>query len=144
MAREHILLFENEKGLKRIITLLLRQAKMKVTISDKAENALDIIHSSRKRGDNVSAVIIDVSYPYPEGERLVRLLQNEEVHPPSIAITQYGNENDIIDGVRLYNNFSLLQAPFEPRDLFQSIKNATLRTDNLKVTSKKHNQEEKS
>ena len=136
MTREHILLFENEKGLKRIITLLLRQAKMRVTTSYNADTALDIIHSASREGNEISVVIIDVSSPDPEGEKLLRHLQGKRGNPPTIVINQYGNENTITGES---SNLSLLPAPFEPDDLIESIKEATFRKDTRKIANQPHN-----
>lgn len=138
MTDEHILLFENEKGLKRIMTLLLRQAEMRVSSSDRADRALDLIRAARNEGDEVSVVIVDVSYPNPEGEKLLSQLQEERDNPPAIVITQYGNENSIA-GVRNMEKLALLAAPFESADLLKSIRKATLQTDTQKFISKQHN-----
>ena len=138
MTGEHILLFENEKGLKRIMTLLLRQAEMRVSSSDRADRALDIIRSARDEGNDVNVVIIDISYPYPEGEKLLSHLQEEGDNPPALVITQYGNENSIA-GIRDMEKLSLLSAPFDSADLLKSIRKATLQTDIKKVISKQHN-----
>ncbi|MEN8142080.1 MAG: response regulator [Thermodesulfobacteriota bacterium] len=142
MTREHILLFENEKGLKRIMTLLLRQAEMRVTSADRADRALDIIHSAHAGEDGINVAIIDLSYPYPEGEKLLRQLQEKESNPPTIIITQYGEESTIYTDSGGCN-LSLLPAPFEPTDLLNSIKKATFQTDSGKIADKQHNQEEK-
>ena len=139
MSREHILLFENERGLKRIMTLLLRQAQMRVTGSDSADRALDIIRSASDEGDKVSAVIIDVSYPNPEGEKLLINLQEEWAIPSIIVITQYGNEDTI---KRSGSNISLLAAPFEPNELLKSIKTASFQIDNQEFPSNQCNEEE--
>ena len=136
MTREHILLFENEKGLKRIMTLLLRQAEMGVTTSDSADSALDIINSARDEQNEIDVVINDVSYPDPEGEKLLRHLQREVGTPPTIVITQYGNESTVEGGG---DNLSLLPAPFEPADLLKSIKKATFQKNSQETANKQHN-----
>ena len=85
-------------------------------------------------------MIVDVSYPNLEGEKLLANLNQEKINTPIIVINQYGNEN-MIEGWG--SNFSTLAAPFEPAELIRSIKMAIRKNGKQKITINSIKQEEK-
>jgi DNA-binding response OmpR family regulator len=116
---KHILLFEKEKGLERIMTLLLKQADFRVTSLSNIETALDWLSShNEKKGADI--LIVDVSTDQ-EGSKILRHLQRNGSDLPVIIIYPYGSEKiDLGEGRSL--NYSVLSSPFSPEELLASIK----------------------
>ncbi len=124
MPEKHILLLENEKGLERILTLLLKQANFRVTNCQKAETALAEI-AAKTGVDQTDLLIIDIPRQDCEGGKLLQQLQDRGITLPLIAITPYGSE-DIIDTLgNTDDNLRLLCTPFEPAELMGCIDQIT-------------------
>lgn len=121
MSVEHILLLENEKGLERILTLLLKQANFKVTRYHKAETAMAGL-ASLSDIDQTNLLIIDIPEINCEGSKLLQQLDATGSTLPRIVIIPYGNEGlfDIQD-----NHSHLLCTPFEPVELMNCIDQIT-------------------
>ena len=125
MPEKHILLLENEKGLERILTLLLKQANFRVTSCHKAETALAGIVA--KTGvDQTDLLIIDIPELDCEGGRLLQQLQDRGITLPLIVITPYGNEGIIDTLGNSGNHLHLLCTPFEPAELMGYIDQITI------------------
>ncbi|MEN8134407.1 MAG: response regulator [Thermodesulfobacteriota bacterium] len=124
MPEKHILLLENEKGLERILTLLLKQAKFRVTSCHDAGTALAEI--AAKTGlEQTDLLIIDIPGPDCEGSRLLKQLQDRDITLPAIVITPYGSEDTFDVLGTTGNNFRLLCTPFEPAELMGCIDQIT-------------------
>lgn len=124
MSAKHILLLENEKGLERILTLLLKQANFKVTRYHKAETAMAGL-ASLSDSDQTNLLIIDIPETNCEGSKLLQQLDIKGNTLPRIVITPYGNEG-LLDTQRNTNNHShLLCTPFEPTELMACIDQIT-------------------
>ena len=124
MPEMHILLFETEKGLERILTLLLKQANFRVTSYHKAETALAEI-VAKTDDDRTDLLIIDIPEPDCEGGRLLQQLQDRGITLPLIAITPYGSEDIIATLGNTDDNLRLLCTPFEPAELMGCIDQIT-------------------
>ena len=124
MPAKHILLLENEKGLERILTLLLKQAKFRVTSCNKTANALTEIVSETSLNRGADLMIIDIPKVDCEGSRLLKQLHDRGITLPVIVITPYGSE-DIIEELSKYNSPLFLCSPFEPEDLLGCIDQIT-------------------
>ena len=124
MPEKHILLLENEKGLERILTLLLKQANFRVTGCHQAGTALTEI-AAQTGEDRTALLIIDIPEPDCEGSRLLQQLQDRGITIPLIVITPYGSEG-IIDALgNSSTNLHLLCTPFEPAELMGCIEQIT-------------------
>jgi DNA-binding response OmpR family regulator len=124
MPEKHILLLENEKGLERILTLLLKQANFRVTSCHKAGTTLAKI-AAKTGGEQTDLLIIDIPGDNCEGSRLLQQLQDRGVTLPLIVITPYGSES-IIDTLGNTNtHLRLLCTPFEPAELMDCIDQIT-------------------
>ena len=115
---KHILLFEKEKGLERIMTLLLKQADFRVTSLSNTETTLDWLSSHNdKKGADI--LILDVSADQ-EGHRILRQLQQNGSKLPVVIIYPYGSEG-VNQGKGSSLNYRLLTSPFSPEELLASI-----------------------
>ena len=120
MPEKHIVLFEKEKGLERILTLLLKQANFRVTSYNKAETALAKI-ISQTDVDQADLLIIDIPKSNCEGSRLLQQLHDGGITLPLIVITPYGSEGIIDVSGNTGNHVHLLCSPFEPAELMDCI-----------------------
>ena len=129
---KHILLFEKEKGLERIMTLLLKQADFRVTSLSHIETALDWLasHNDKKGAD---ILIVDVSDHDHEGNKILRQLQRNGSELPVVIIYPYGSD-EIDPGKGISLNYRILTSPFSPEELLASIKEA-ISKDNQVVKS---------
>ena len=124
MSAKHIVLLENEKGLERILTLLLRQANFKVTRYHKAKTAMAGL-ASLSDINQTNLLIIDIPETNCEGSKLLQQLDAKGSKLPRIVITPYGNEG-LLDTQGNTNNHShLLCTPFEPAELMTCIDQIT-------------------
>ena len=116
---KHILLFEEDTGLERIMTLLLKQADFLVTSLSNIETALDWLssHNNKKVAD---ILILDVSADL-DGNRILRQLQQSGSDLPIVIIYPYGSTG-IDQDKRRALNYRLLTSPFSPEELLASIR----------------------
>lgn len=121
MSAKNILLLENEKGLERILTLLLKQANFKVTRYHKAETAMAGL-ASLSDIDQTNLLIIDIPETNCEGSKLLQQLDATGSTLPRIVITPYGNEG-LLDTQGSHSH--LLCTPFEPTELMTCIDKIT-------------------
>ena len=117
---KHILLFEEDTGLERIMTLLLKQADFRVTSLSNIETALGWI-ATHDGKSMANILIVDVSGPDQQGGRMLRQLQQSGSELPVVIIYPYGSEDlEATEGKSL--NYRLLTSPFSPEELLTSIK----------------------
>ena len=117
---KHILLFEKEKGLERIMTLLLKQADFRVSRLDTIEDTLDWLAPHRGK-EGADILIIDVSDPDRVGSRILHQLKERGTDLPVVIISPYGSdEADGIPGRSV--NYRILLTPFSPEELLNCIR----------------------
>lgn len=119
MTGKQILLLEKEKGLARILTLLLRQAGFEVTCCNRTETALAAILT-----DQVDLLIIDVPGGNCEGNQLLQSIADRDIVLPLIILTPYGSKGAIRELAGI-NEPHILHTPFEPADLLICINETT-------------------
>jgi DNA-binding NtrC family response regulator len=117
---KHILLFEEDTGLKRVMTLLLKQADFRVTSLSNIETALGWL-ATHERETMADILIVDVSGPDQQGDRMLRQLQRSDSELPVVIIYPYGSEElEATEGRSL--NYRFLTSPFSPEELLASIR----------------------
>ena len=118
-SESHILLFEKDRGLERIMTLILKQAGFMVTRLSSIETTLDWLAS--REDDKESLLILDVSKDDREEERIVRQLQDNDSDLPVIVISPYGNAGIKPAGNRSIR-YRILTTPFSPEELLSCVR----------------------
>ena len=105
MAKEKILVVDDEADLRDVIKLQLEQRGLNVLEAVDGQNAIDIL----KSGDNmvnVGLILCDIRMPKVNGVECIRFLREQAPGIPVVVITGYpdsGLANDLMEkGVKEY------------------------------------------
>lgn len=121
MNHEHLLVVEDEKNLRIVISMLLKQKGYKVT---EASNGLDALHKLvelHNYSDNpIQLIVLDIQMPELNGLEMIDWLKNEGFNIPVVAISGYGN-NDLIAELNCRGCLDYLNKPFVPEQILSKI-----------------------
>ncbi len=105
MAKEKILVVDDEADLRDVIKLQLEQRGLNVLEAVDGQNAIDIL----KSGDNmvnIGLILCDIRMPKVNGVECIRFLREQAPGIPVVVITGYpdsGLANDLMEkGVKEY------------------------------------------
>ena len=87
-----ILLAEDEKGLRDIVTLFLRGNGLEVDTASDGNEACSLVQKNR-----YDAIVLDIMMPGKDGREVCRFIRSM-YDVPVIFLTALGTESDIIDG----------------------------------------------
>ena len=130
----HILVVDDDEGIRSLVKKYLNEKKYLVTTADNAENASEKIKIIK-----FDLIILDIMMPGKSG--LDFLKENREnINTPIILLTAKGEPNERIEGLEMWAD-DYLPKPFEPKELDLRIKNIINKTkkDNLKKIIKFEN-----
>jgi two-component system alkaline phosphatase synthesis response regulator PhoP len=118
MAREHVLIVEDEENIQELIAYNLSREGFKTTIAGSGEDALKKVRSER-----IDLVILDLMLPGMDGLDVCRTLKKEEktASIPVVMLTAKGEESDIVTGLELGADDYIVK-PFSPKILVARIK----------------------
>jgi len=117
---EHILLAEDDAGLRMSLTFVLKNKGYRITQAVDGGEALELLAELRGRGEDVDAVITDIQMPGMNGMELIRRLKQEGTGLPVIVITGHGDKEMLIELLRLGCD-DYLSKPFEPDEVLQKV-----------------------
>ena len=123
----HILVVDDDEGIRSLVKRYLNEKKYLVTTAVNAENALEKIKIIK-----FDLIILDIMMPGKSG--LDFLHQNKEyINTPVILLTAKGEPDERIEGLEMGAD-DYLPKPFEPKELNLRIKNIINKTkkNNLK------------
>ena len=123
----HILVVDDDEGIRILVKRYLNEKKYLVTTASNAENALEKIKIIK-----FDLIILDIMMPGQSG--LDFLNQNKEyIDTPVILLTAKGEPDERIEGLEMGAD-DYLPKPFEPKELDLRIKNIINKTkkNNLK------------
>ena len=132
--QSHILVVDDDEGIRSLVKKYLNEKKYLVTTADNAENASEKIKIIK-----FDLIILDIMMPGKSG--LDFLKENrEKINTPIILLTAKGEPNERIEGLEMGAD-DYLPKPFEPKELDLRIKNIINKTkkDNLKKIIKFEN-----
>jgi len=123
MARENILVVEDEKEIQELVQYNLAKEGYRVSCADCGEDALRIA-----RSELPDLIVLDLMLPGIDGLEVCRALRrNQKTRSiPVVMLTAKGEEADIVVGLELGAN-DYITKPFSPRVLVARIR-AVLRT----------------
>ena len=130
----HILVVDDDEGIRSLVKKYLNEKKYLVTTADNAENASEKIKIIK-----FDLIILDIMMPGKSG--LDFLKENrEKINTPIILLTAKGEPNERIEGLEMGAD-DYLPKPFEPKELDLRIKNIINKTkkNNLKKIIKFEN-----
>ncbi len=119
---EHILVIDDDKGIRELVKEYLDQNNFITTTADSAENAEEKIKLIK-----FDLIILDIMMPGKSG--LEFLKENKKnLDTPIILLTAKGEASDRIEGLEIGAD-DYLPKPFEPKELILRIKNILDKTN---------------
>ena len=130
----HILVVDDDEGIRSLVKKYLNEKKYLVTTADNAENASEKIKIIK-----FDLIILDIMMPGKSGLDFLKE-HKKYINTPIILLTAKGEPNERIEGLEMGAD-DYLPKPFEPKELDLRIKNIINKTkkDNLKKIIKFEN-----
>ena len=122
----HILVVDDDDGIRSLVKQYLNENKFLVTTASSAEDAVDKILIIK-----FDLIVLDVMMPGKSGLEFIQE-NKKKIDTPIILLTAKGETNDRVKGLEIGAD-DYLPKPFEPREL-------TLRIKNILNKTKKNNQ----
>jgi len=118
MAKEHILVVDDEESILELVTYNLRRDGYQVTAVGTGEEAMRLARSKPP-----ALILLDLMLPGVDGLEVCRVLKNDPgtSHVPILILTAKGEEADIVAGLELGAD-DYITKPFSPRILLARIK----------------------
>jgi len=118
MAREQILVVEDDEDIQELIRYNLSQAGYRVAVAGTGEEGLKVARAKKP-----DLILLDIMLPGMDGLEVCRTLsaQNDTRHLPIIMVTAKGEEADIVTGLQMGAD-DYITKPFSPRVLLARIK----------------------
>jgi two-component system, OmpR family, alkaline phosphatase synthesis response regulator PhoP len=118
MAREHVLIVEDEEEIQELIAYNLSREGFRTSVAGSGEDALKKVRSER-----VDLVLLDLMLPGMDGLDVCKIIKKEEKTSsiPVIMLTAKGEESDIVTGLELGADDYIVK-PFSPKVLVARIK----------------------
>jgi len=118
MAKEKILVIEDDKHISKLVKYNLEKTGYDCTIVEDGEKALDVLN---KQG--IDLILLDIMLPKMDGFEVCRLIKQDTKlkNIPIIMLTAKGEEVDRIVGLELGADDYVIK-PFSPRELMLRIK----------------------
>lgn len=114
--QEHILLVEDDAGLRLSLSFVLKNKGYRITTCADGREALERLAGMLQQGARVDALITDIQMPGMNGMELIRRLRDEGRELPIIVITGHGDKELLIELLRLGCD-DYLSKPFEPGEV---------------------------
>ena len=124
----HILVVDDDDGIRSLVKQYLNENKYLVTTSENAEDA-----SNKIKIIKFDLIILDIMMPGKSGLDFIR--DNKKLDTPIILLTAKGQPNERIEGLEIGAD-DYLPKPFEPKELIlriQNILNKTIKTQQKRV-----------
>ncbi|MES1245391.1 MAG: response regulator [Acidobacteriota bacterium] len=118
MARERILLIEDEPDIAEVLQYNLEKEGFQVDLARRGDTGLEMI-----RKEQPDLILLDLMLPGVDGLEVTRLLKRDPstTHLPIVMLTARGEEVDRIVGLELGAD-DYISKPFSPRELILRIK----------------------
>jgi two-component system C4-dicarboxylate transport response regulator DctD len=118
---EHVLLIDDEKDIREIITMRMKLRQMKVTACATAEEAMPKIES-----EHFDAIILDIMLPGIDGIRALKTILNNKPDSLVILLTGYATIEMCVEAMKL-GAADFIEKPFDIDILCEKIKEAQSR-----------------
>ena len=117
----HILVVDDDDGIRSLVKRYLNENKYLVTTADSAEDA-----SEKVKIVKFDLIILDIMMPGKNGLEFINEHKNE-LDTPIILLTAKGQANERVEGLEIGAD-DYLPKPFEPKELLLRIKNILNKT----------------
>jgi two-component system phosphate regulon response regulator PhoB len=134
MAREHILVVEDEEDIRELLRYNLEKEGLPVTAAASGEEALTVVDKALP-----DLVLLDLMLPGMDGLEVCRRFKAGERtrHLPLIMLTAKGEEADIVSGLELGAD-DYITKPFSPRVLLARVRAVLRRRQAAPVPEGEH------
>jgi len=125
----HILVVEDDDGIRSLVKKYLNENNFLVTTADNAENASDKIKIIK-----FDLIILDIMMPGKSGLEFIKD-NKKKIDTPVILLTAKGETNERVEGLEIGAD-DYLPKPFEPKELILRIKNIlnkTIKTEQIRI-----------
>ena len=112
----HILVVDDDEGIRSLVKQYLNENKYLVTTADSAEEAKEKIEIIK-----FDLIILDIMMPGKSGLEFIEE-QKDKLETPIILLTAKGQANERVEGLEIGAD-DYLPKPFEPKELILRIKN---------------------
>ena len=119
-GRKHILLVDDEEGLRFSAGLALRMAGYRISEAADGKDALDTLIRCRDEGTPVDLVVTDLRMPHVSGVELISAMVENEVHAPVFVISGEGDEPALREMADA-GCVEYMERPFRPEELVRRI-----------------------
>ena len=120
----HILVVDDDDGIRSLVKQYLNEANYLVTTADSAEDAAEKILIIK-----FDLIVLDVMMPGKNGLEFIQE-NKKKIETPIILLTAKGEANDRVEGLELGAD-DYLPKPFEPKELTLRIKNILNKTKKI-------------
>lgn len=126
----HILIADDEPGLRRSLLLVLSEAGYEVTLAEDGQAALDKILAAREEGELPDLLVTDIQMPNMSGLELIDELARREIALPSLVITGYGDKETVVELLRKGCK-DFIDKPFGPEEALGRVEEVLAKEDRL-------------
>lgn len=120
----HILVVDDHREIRELLSKYLRQHGLRVTTAEGGEAMRKVLHSSA-----IDLIVLDIMMPGEDGLTLCRHLR-ETTELPVIMLTAVAEDTDRVIGLEMGAD-DYITKPFNPRELLARIKAVLRRTQSL-------------
>ena len=120
MAKEHILVVDDEQNMRNTLAFILETANYQVTTAAEGREALEEIVAARENGRPVDLLITDFRLPGLTGLQLIDELNYLKIKIPVLVITAYGNRSLFLELMRT-GCADYLDKPFDYKELVKRV-----------------------
>ncbi len=125
----HILVVDDDDGIRSLVKKYLNENKLLVTTAENAEDAIEKIKLIK-----FDLIILDIMMPGKSGLEFIKE-NKKKLDTPVILLTAKGETTERVEGLEMGAD-DYLSKPFEPKELIlriQNILNKTIKTDQKRV-----------
>ena len=115
MANERILIVDDEKGVVRSCTRILKRHGFVVTGKTNSASVPQLL-----KQETFDLLLTDIKMPKIDGLELLKIAKEIDPHITVVLITGYGTMEDAVNAIRLGAQGFLLK-PFEPKELIDTV-----------------------
>ncbi len=118
MAREHILVVDDERDIQELVSYNLSRSGYQVTCVATGEDAI-----TKARSETPDLIVLDLMLPGVDGLDVCKVLKNDARtgHIPIIMLTAKGEEIDVVTGLEVGAD-DYITKPFSPRVLVARVR----------------------
>ena len=120
MAKEHILVVDDEQNMRNTLAFILETANYQVTTAAEGRSALEQILAAREGDRPVDLLITDMRLPGLTGLQLIDELNYLKIKIPVLVITAYGDRSLLLELERT-GCADYLDKPFDYKELVRRV-----------------------